>query len=279
VVDRLDQNTFPYIKDAPHSTRSSNASVASSTAPASLRSSRPQWAERAKTRTVKEPKQRLVIFQLGGMTYSEIRSVYQVASASNRDVFIGSSHITTPKTFLQDLGDLDKGGAASMHDSLAPDAARYDKYRETNKNDKTPRLQPQDGFDRRFPFVSSRPPQQPGSAAPQTNTPGGNPGPPQQQQPAQQAQQQRPSGGVLSMPMPRPAEVQRQNSIRGLLHPNRPQAQQSQSYDANFNPITPASSAGSRAPSIASAASSKAAPEIGKPEKEKKKKNLLKKMF
>lgn len=91
VVDRLDQSTFPYVKDAPHSTRNSNASTSSQGAPASLRSSRPQWAERAKTRTVKEPKQRLVVFQLGGMTYSEIRSVYQVASASNRDVFIGES--------------------------------------------------------------------------------------------------------------------------------------------------------------------------------------------
>ena len=58
-------------------------------APGSLRSSRPQWAERAKTRSVKEPKQRIVVFQLGGMTYSEIRSAYKVAASANREIFIG----------------------------------------------------------------------------------------------------------------------------------------------------------------------------------------------
>lgn len=93
IADRLDQSVFPYVKDAPHSARNSAASTASTSAPASLRSSRPQWAERAKTRTVKEPKQRLIVFQLGGMTYSEIRSAYQVSNASNRDVFIGTADL------------------------------------------------------------------------------------------------------------------------------------------------------------------------------------------
>ena len=92
ISDRLDQGSFPYTRDAPApgSTRSSAASNLSGNQPGSLRSARPQWAERAKTKAVKEPRQRLIVFQIGGMTYSEIRSAYKVTSStSNREVFIG----------------------------------------------------------------------------------------------------------------------------------------------------------------------------------------------
>lgn len=107
VADKLSQSDFPYTRDAPSSAsaRSSTASTLSAGAPASLRSSRPQWAERAKTRNVKEPRQRLIVFQLGGMTYSEIRSAYQVSAAANRDVFIGKPHSPSRQ--------LSNGGAAS----------------------------------------------------------------------------------------------------------------------------------------------------------------------
>ncbi|KAK9894050.1 Sec1-like protein [Cystobasidium minutum MCA 4210] len=287
IADRLDQSVFPYVKDAPHSARNSAASTASLGAPGSLRSSRPQWAERAKTRTVKEPKQRMIVFQLGGMTYSEIRSAYQVSSASNRDVFIGSSHILTPKDFLQELAGLDKGGAASMSSSLAPDSARYDKYRELNKNDKSARLTPQEGFDRRFPFVSTRPPaERQNSGMPpgqQTSIP-----PAPQQAGSSQMQQisnSRPQGSPMSMPIHRPQPSESRSGFsQKLLHPTSaskapPPLKHAQSYDASFNPIPAHSPAGSRAPSVASMASSMAPQEGGKPEKEKKKKNLLKKMF
>lgn len=301
------------MKDAPHSARNSAASTASVGAPASLRSSRPQWAERAKTRTVKEPRQRMIVFQLGGMTYSEIRSAYQVSAASNRDIFIGeaspalcnvamdtkelfhagSSHILTPKDFLQELAGLDKGGAASMSSSLAPDSARYDKYREMHKNDKSGRLSPQEGFDRRFPFVSTRPPAErtnsgvpPQGSQPSTQHPS--------QQPHMQQQGQagsRPPGQPPSQQMPVPVHRSQPSESRmglpqKLLHPtsgmNRaPSLKHAQSYDANFNPISQQARtpAGSKAPSIASTTSSMAPPEAGKPEKEKKKKNLLKKML
>lgn len=177
-----------------------------------------------------------------------------------------------------------------MAASLAPDAARYDKYREMNKHDKTPRLTPQEGFDRRFPYVGSSssssrpsadrqpsynnqipPPAQPQQPQRQSN------GPTQYMQPMQQQQQQQAipsSSRPMSGPSMGPA---RQISSR-LLHPNKP-AQNAQSYDANFNPIPSAGSQSSRAPSVSSFASSSAGPDQGKIEKEKKKKNILKKMF
>lgn len=302
IADRLDQSVFPYVKDAPHSARNSAASTVSTGAPASLRSSRPQWAERAKTRTVKEPKQRLIVFQLGGMTYSEIRSVYQVSNASNRDVFIGelphssergipssdacrtgSSHVLTPKDFLQELAALDKGGAASMSSSLAPDSARYDKYREMNKGDKTARMTPQEGFDRRFPFVSTKPsverqPSQSSSSQQQAIPSPVHQSGRQQQQSHHAGHQPHPQGvpSPISTHRPQPSES-RSNFSQKLLHPTSatkatpPSLKHAQSYDSNFNPVSASSPSGSKAPSIASA--------NDRPEKEKKKKNLLKKIF
>jgi len=47
------------------------------------------------------------------MTYSEIREVYQLSSVLQKDIFIGSTHVVTPKGFADDLKVLDLGGAGS----------------------------------------------------------------------------------------------------------------------------------------------------------------------
>ena len=49
---------------------------------------------------------RLIVFVAGGLTYSELRSVYEVANALNREVFIGSTHMLVPKQFIQGLRTL-----------------------------------------------------------------------------------------------------------------------------------------------------------------------------
>lgn len=46
------------------------------------------------------------MFVIGGTAYSEIRSAYEIGDAYNRDVFIGSTEILRPHSFIDHLGHL-----------------------------------------------------------------------------------------------------------------------------------------------------------------------------
>lgn len=62
-----------------------------------------------KSQTAVKNVPRLIVFVVGGCSYSEIRCAYEVTAAvKNWEVYIGSSHILTPETFLSDLGSLNK---------------------------------------------------------------------------------------------------------------------------------------------------------------------------
>lgn len=86
IGDKLDATSFPYVKDAPMATPLSPRSPPPQTT--SLRSQKPAWHRAPKATTV-ENRQRILVFVAGGITYSEMREVYNLANSLHKDIFIG----------------------------------------------------------------------------------------------------------------------------------------------------------------------------------------------
>ncbi|ORE11479.1 Sec1-like protein [Rhizopus microsporus var. microsporus] len=73
----------------------------------SLRSTKPTWAKKNNPGSPRPSNgAKLIIFIVGGATYSEIRSVYEVAEAYHRDVFIGTTELLRPAAFVEHLSNL-----------------------------------------------------------------------------------------------------------------------------------------------------------------------------
>ncbi|KAJ5802745.1 uncharacterized protein N7503_005195 [Penicillium pulvis] len=98
----LDTTTFPFTR--PHT--DADGSMAAQdmlSQQTSLRSAKPTWA---RTRSVDQPRQRIIVFMAGGATYSESRACYEVSQAHNRDVFLATTHMLNPGLFMRQVGDL-----------------------------------------------------------------------------------------------------------------------------------------------------------------------------
>ncbi|KAK7685678.1 hypothetical protein QCA50_011022 [Cerrena zonata] len=114
VNNRLDPTLFPYVKDAP--TLAPAPSLRSTPTPqaTSLRSQKPSWHRAGRPgATAQDNKQRVFVFVAGGMTYSEMREAYLLSKSLNKDIYIGSTHVTTPRQFIDDLRVLELGGVGS----------------------------------------------------------------------------------------------------------------------------------------------------------------------
>ncbi|KAF9480487.1 Sec1-like snare protein [Pholiota conissans] len=111
IADKLDVTMFPYVKEAPSAMPLSPRSPPPQTT--SLRSQKPAWHRAPKANAAADNRQRLLVFVAGGITYSEMRETYLLSSSLQKDIYIGSTHVITPKGFIDDLKVLDLGGAGS----------------------------------------------------------------------------------------------------------------------------------------------------------------------
>lgn len=107
--DKLSTTDYPYERE-PMASGSGGPSVG-----VSQRSARPKagWASARGGKDKKKDEEesqtsgpRVIVFVIGGMTHSEMRTAYEFAATHHREVIIGSTHIATPKVFLQGLSSL-----------------------------------------------------------------------------------------------------------------------------------------------------------------------------
>jgi len=101
IDEKLDVKHFPYLGGSRQISMPNR-----SKAPASARYG--QWHKDQRYSQMRSGP-RLIIYIVGGVTYSEMRSAYQVTRAQKAwDVIIGSDQILTPEKFLGNLRDLNK---------------------------------------------------------------------------------------------------------------------------------------------------------------------------
>ncbi|KAJ3410635.1 vacuolar sorting protein VPS33/slp1 [Chytridiales sp. JEL 0842] len=139
--NNLDGSVFPWVKEPPPmSADFSNGASTSASASSNLDSvgsiprTKPSWATKksaavysgaAYTNTLnKSPIDtplpssdvlrrngpRIIFFVLGGVTFSELREAYEVMKDNQREVFLGSTHLITPHSFMDSLKYLHRTG-------------------------------------------------------------------------------------------------------------------------------------------------------------------------
>ncbi|KAG1907804.1 Sec1-like protein [Suillus fuscotomentosus] len=112
-TNKLDPTLFPYVKDSPIVLSPAASLKQTTPQTTSLRSAKPSWHKAVRPNALAESKQRVIVFVVGGMTYSEIRETYSLSTLLNKDIYIGSTHAITPRNFIDDLKVLEIAGVGS----------------------------------------------------------------------------------------------------------------------------------------------------------------------
>lgn len=111
---QLDEEEFPYFRDKPLE-EDRPEQVVSAAPGTSLRNTRIKalWASNklAQNSGSAHLKQRVFCYVAGGITYSEMRGIYELSASLNKEVYIGSESILKPRDFLIGLQGIDEAKA------------------------------------------------------------------------------------------------------------------------------------------------------------------------
>jgi syntaxin-binding protein 1 len=98
--DGLGEDTFPYIGDAPEGAKGKEVK--------SLKKSQPAWAKGKEKQETTLSGPRVIVFVIGGVTFSEIRAMGELMEAHHREIIIGSNRLLRPHEFIEDLKALQR---------------------------------------------------------------------------------------------------------------------------------------------------------------------------
>ncbi|KAI7867457.1 Sec1-like protein [Spinellus fusiger] len=105
LTNTLESSRFAYTRPSDmEPAEEANLSPAIPASGVSLRTTKPTWNKKGSG--LGTSKAKVIVFVLGGMTYSEIRSVYELAQVYERDIYIGTTDILKPSTFVTALSTL-----------------------------------------------------------------------------------------------------------------------------------------------------------------------------
>ncbi|EAL65456.1 Sec1-like family protein [Dictyostelium discoideum AX4] len=101
INETLPSTDFPFVKEEPIA-RATNAPV--SKVSLKGKSKQPRWADpNVQVEETKYSGSKLIIFVIGGMTFSEMRSIYELSSHYKKNIYIGSTNILLPKKYIDQL--------------------------------------------------------------------------------------------------------------------------------------------------------------------------------
>ncbi|WPK23161.1 hypothetical protein PUMCH_000388 [Australozyma saopauloensis] len=113
VRHELDEEWFPYFRDKPLEgelpvkTSRPGLELTGSLRNVRIKASWAPTGAKNNGKSISRNKQRVFCYVAGGITYSEIRLVYELSTAMNKDFYIGSEFILKPRDFLIGLQNID----------------------------------------------------------------------------------------------------------------------------------------------------------------------------
>jgi len=105
--DQLPTSEFPYFGEEPRGGGGAGRKKATSLKSGTRK--RTASSKKGKERNSEDMGAKVVVFVAGGVTFSEVRSAYELTESAEREVIIGSSCLLTPHRFLTSLGGLSGG--------------------------------------------------------------------------------------------------------------------------------------------------------------------------